>query len=220
MRPAKKYLCHGKMRSIGEAALRYKISKQTLWKRMTNKGMTLEEAVDAGAPAQGEPLHRYQGQEATLAECCAMAGGIVEPKTARDRMRKGWDLVRAVETPVERRVLYGIDPERRAMEAEETQLKAGIAQPGQIARIACEWLMGKDTAKAFGFRCVKPDCEFAFGGDLLEYRVIVNGGWADITALYRRTGMRSSFRRSLCIEGGEVKKHFVYVRGRLTEAQI
>jgi hypothetical protein len=49
---------------------------------------------------RSDSIVRCQGVKMRLGEACIAAGGVVSPECARQRIKRGWGVTKAVETPI------------------------------------------------------------------------------------------------------------------------
>lgn len=225
-----KYNVFDEWLTVPQACRKHGVTKAMVYNRIKEKGLSVEEAVADAIERQEAYRYTYRGQRMTLSECCAAAGGLVERKYAQSRLEKGWSIERAVETPVVKR--SGGKAAQKAEETTELQEQpaeepetgkrwknCAAYEPAKVAAAACEWMMGNGAARTFGLRCINPGRTYAFAGEIMEYRVDVEGEWADITAFYKFDGIESDFRRTVRVQDGRVVKSFTYADGRMVEAR-
>lgn len=129
----------------------------------------------------------YNGCVYSMAELSRISG--LPRNTIESRLHRGWPVDRAVETPTNtsfhRIVHHAPKP------------KAGDVLYNAALNI-CKTISG--DPEGHHFRCIAPGV-FAFGGDILSWRIVFSGGESRLTAFYRSSGMASTLLRTYKING-------------------
>lgn len=191
MKPYKKvHEYAGKMYSLTELARLSGIPDSTLYYRMYQRGLTVEQAIAEGRTGKNRgKVYDYRGEMLTAAEICSRTG--VPVYLFRERLHKGgWTIEEAAETPsgVPRKVWNG------DIELADPNIMIGVPPAEEekynlAARIA-KLIIPEGAFARFNFRCVTPQREFAFDGDEITYRVrfSADGNKAYLVAWFRSAG--------------------------------
>ena len=198
------YMYKGRQMGINELAAATGVAKSTLIYRLQSREMTVEEAVMPDRKALQCSVHMYHGVKMTIADIAERAG--ISAHLIRQRMRKGWTVEKAADTP--RRAKEPTHERELRLEEERARKTPEIRRTEAAIKIARQIATG--DLNAFRFECITPMIEYTFEGTLLKYRIEFDNvdcmTEATLTARYTRGDIRSSLHRVYKVNGDAIRE--------------